>query len=85
MRDFKDESVPRDLYLDQATNRKRSFRAAMPPPQSKPSRNDYISKMPLDTDLGPFKRTHEVSSEYYFPNFSKLFQTFDIAFPSADI
>jgi hypothetical protein len=38
---------------------------------------DYIAKRPLDTDLGPFKRTHNVSSAYCFPVivFSKLFQS----------
>ncbi len=38
---------------------------------------DYIAKRPLDTDLGPFKRTHNVNSAYCFPIivFSKLFQS----------
>ncbi len=51
---------------------------------------DYIARRSLDTDLGPFKRTHDVSSAYCFPKiiFSKLFQTFpksnDIASHLAD-
>jgi hypothetical protein len=51
----------------------------------------YIAKRPLDTDLGPFKRTHNVNYAYCFPivvipNFSKLFsKKIDITSPLADL
>ncbi len=43
---------------------------------------DYIAKRPLDTDLGPFQRTHYVSSAYCLPSivFLKLFQRIQTIF-----
>jgi hypothetical protein len=124
-----EDKVVRDMLRDQATSRKRSFRAAMSPPLRKPSQNDasasdsdrestvtdstrsttrqrnhfpfpwvsvvryshkehtqpeiesylveeadrimhvagdYIAKRPLDTDFGPSKRAHNVSSNHCF-------------------
>jgi hypothetical protein len=137
-REFDKDKVVRDMLRDQSTSRKRSFRAAMSPPQRKPLQNDasasdsdrestatdstrsttrlrnnfpwvsvvryshkdhtqpaiasllveeadrimhvagdYIVKRPLDINLGPFKRSHNVSSAYCFPIivFSKLFRS----------
>jgi hypothetical protein len=32
---------------------------------------DYTAKKPLETDLGPFKRSHKVCFAHHFPNFSR--------------
>ncbi len=47
---------------------------------------DYIVKRPLDINLGPFKRSHNVSSAYCFPiivisNLSKVFSKKLTSFP----
>jgi hypothetical protein len=148
-REFDENKVVLDMLRDQATSRKRSFRAEMSPPLRKPSQNDasasdsdrestatdsmisttrqrnhfpWVSvvryshkdhtqpeiESPLveeadrlcmllgiilrkGADLGPFKRTHNVSSAYCFPiiiisNFSKVFsKKIDITSPSADL
>jgi hypothetical protein len=39
-REFHEDKVVRDMLRDQSTSRKRSFRAAMSPPQRKPLQND---------------------------------------------
>ncbi len=50
---------------------------------------DYIVKRPLGTNLGPFKRTHNVTACFpiiVISNFSKVFsKKNDITSPSADL